>query len=221
MANENIDAATMAAQQEQQRQATAAEAATTAAAVAAQQPTENVVLTKAEYAQMTSAMASMKTALEALVEDDNKAKGTQQQQTQQPQYEQPQIDAMSNTQLLQLVGQHVNELVNKSRQPLIDALATIAVKEELREAKEEYKDFDTYSTDIQAMAKSNPQLNLKQCYILVKAGKPAPTQAATATKIVPTPADRGGNFTPGAATQQKGMSVRAAAEAPLASIKYE
>ena len=178
-------------------------------------PADTVTLTKQEYSEMTSAIASMRTALEALVED-------RPAQPQQPPYEQPQIDAMSNNQLLQLVGEHVNRVVNESRQPLIDALATIAVKEELRDVKGAHPDFDTYAPDIQAMASKSPNLSLEQCYVLVKAGKPAPPAppAAPDTKKVPTPADRGG--VPGSTvTNQKGMSIREAAEAALASIKYE
>lgn len=171
-----------------------------------------VTISKEDYQELLGAVSMLQ-----LIAQQNQ----QQQKPQEPQHQltPEDVDRMSNRQLLQLVQE-------QTIQPLLSELMTMKVREEIRECKAEFNDFNDYKKEVHALASANTSLSLRDAYLLAKANKkpatPAPqsvTPSPSATPPAPTPGHKPGPA-PTNVQASSQMSVRQAAEKALEQLKY-
>lgn len=165
-----------------------------------------VTISKEDYQELLGAVSMLQ-----LIAQQNQ----QQQKPQEPQHQltPEDVDRMSNRQLLQLVQE-------QTIQPLLSELMTMKVREEIRECKAEFNDFNDYKKEVHTLASANTSLSLRDAYLLAKANK-KPAAAATAPPAAPAPTP---GHKPGPAPTNvqasSQMSVRQAAEKALEQLKY-
>jgi hypothetical protein len=205
-------------EQDIQGQATPVAASEPAVAPVATPPADDGIrISKEEFAQMSAYVGQLEAYVRA--QQEKEAAASQKQNIPAPE----DIDKMSNRQLLQYLQENMAG-------PILTSVMTLAVKEEMRECQNKYPDFSDFKADIHRIASENTQLSLEQAYHLAKSGKaPSPkpsTQPVTEAQAqpnAPTPPPRVDKHSvPASSTKTDGqMSVREAAQAALAAIKYE
>lgn len=179
---------------------------------------EGITLTKEEFAQLNTNLAMMQRELEEL----RKPKEPETPST-PPSYANKSIDQLNNAELVDLVVNHINQ---STVQPLLNTIMQLSIKEEMRDLGDKYEDFkkdDKVREAVYGIAEKNTHLSLEQAYLIHKGKLPTPTPAPvpTPTSAVPTPIP-GERPAVAASTvgENKGMSVREAAEAAFKQLKY-
>lgn len=187
----------------------------------------NITLSRDEYSQMVGNMAQMQAFIEAVQQQASQSQAP----TPQAQVDPNDIDRLSNSQMLGLIGRKVNQLIADSTQPVLQAVMTLSVKEEMREVQGEFDDFKDFKKDVYEIASKNSTLSLRDAYLIAKAnksGKALPNDVKmkleTPTSSAPTPKATSGER-PGVGVSslktQHTMSVRDAAAEALKELKYE
>lgn len=190
-------------------------------------PSDQVTLSKEQYTEMMSAMSSMRQQLSDLSskvpapvanDSDDDASDTD-------------IDysKLSPKEAMELITDNVANRVSK---PLMQMVMTLVVKEEVRECRDQHKDFDAYKEDISKLALAKPSLSIKEAYKIVKSDNPEKgqkfleglkaknTSDTPTTKPKPLPSQRPGVTTSTTAETSK-LSVREAAAKAAADILGE
>ena len=180
-----------------------------------------ITMTKEEYAGLIGQMAQMQAFIESV-----QAANTQDSKPAPAQIDPTDIDRLSNTQMLQMIGQQVTQMIQQANQPVLQAVMTLSVKEEMREVEKEYPDFKDFKKDVYEIASKNTSISLRDAYLLAKSGKqppapqklennnPNPTPAPT-----PTPSERP-NLNQASLKASTSMSVADAAREALKELKY-
>jgi len=169
---------------------------------------DNVSLSKQEYAQLMTQLAFLQNQLE-----ENQQAATS---TPPNPFEGKDIDQLTNRELLTLIGQAQEQ----SQQAVVNHLMNLAVKEEIRDLGDRYEDFKKDSTvrdEVLLIAKQSPHLSLEQAYMIHKGAKPP--AAPSVAPPTPPPSQRS-DVTPTAVQESKPMSIREAAEAAMKALKY-
>lgn len=185
---------------------------------------QNITLSREEYSNLVAQMSAMQTKLD--IQLNSQTQPQQQQQPQQPQLTEEDLNRLTNTQLLQLMNNQVSSQVSQ----VMQAVVALSVKEEIKEARGAYEDFDSLKGDIHRIATAQPHLSIDQAYHLAKANKPAgksttppatkETKAPENKNVIPPSSEKGG-ISPGAVTKNPVLSVREAAMAALKDFKLD
>lgn len=141
---------------------------------------EVVTLSKESFDKMLNEMTELKLTQKRLLERVDKGEEEEEEENEvklkskvrAEEEDEVDIEDLSKKDLLLLMDKRVQE-VNQKTMALV---MTLAIKEEIKELKEELKekgkdDFNDFKEDIHKLIKKNPQLRVKEAYLLAKEGK--------------------------------------------------
>lgn len=178
---------------------------------------ENLTISKQEYASLVTQLAMLQNRLDEAQEEK------QAQQAQQPPtYAGKQLNELTNEELMHLISTQSGQ----QNQQMLSTLVQLAVKEEIRDMGDKYEDFKkdkSLRDEVLAIAEKNTHLSLEQAYLIhqgQKAKSGMKQQMQQTTTPTPSPGEKPG-VSQQAVQQDKPMSAREAAEAAFKALKYD
>ena len=181
---------------------------------------ENVVLTKEDFSKIIGELTGLKMKVGELTNAQNQSRQVVERAVAPPPQRQvgpADIENMTKTEFAQYISQSVG-------QPILELVMTMAVKEEIRETAAENKDFWDYKDEVYKLTMSNPQMSVKQAYLVAKSenpGKSSLNKPAAGTPPATSPPPARGER-PGVArssvAQPSKMSIKDAANTALKDL---
>lgn len=172
-----------------------------------QQEEETVTLTKEEFNNLMSSIAELKSQVATTNQTIQKVAEPDEEEEEE-QVSEDELANLSPKQVIDLITQNVAKQVGE---PLLQMIMTLAVKDEIRECKSKYSDFDEYKDDIQQLAKENPKLTIEQAYKLAKANKIGTNPQPGLQKKKTKPVGEKGGVPRSVVSENKKLSPREAA----------
>lgn len=141
---------------------------------------DNVTMSKQEYADLMTKFTNMEDALSQLLdkelekeqERENIKRQRSENEAAQRRAQAPNLDELSNTDLANII---MNQVTKQVGEPLLEMIATMALKEEKKELVSDLKDeginFKDYEEETFKVATANTSLSLKEAFYIAKRNK--------------------------------------------------
>jgi len=184
--------------------------------------TENVTLSKEEYAEMVGKMTQMEGAIKQFLESEteknereNIEKAQKREQEISKNKQDLDVNLLDNKQLLGLI---FTEVENRMAKPLLQMVSTLAVKDEKRDLEKHMikngENIEDYEEEIFKIATQKPTLSLMEVYKLVKADRKSEKKEEKKEEPEKDKGTKpgGGKFTPGGKLSLEEASRRAMEE---------